>query len=112
VGTRRSLRWLAGYGAGGNPGVAAAISHISFAIGYIERSYAKGPVLAYAAIRTEPATRLVGVTAGLGVPRTLTWNGSRRTAPEMPTGVATAETAKAAARAAASVQPVPGTWPQ
>jgi hypothetical protein len=30
---------------------------------------------------------LVGVTAGLGVPRTLTWNGSNKTAPEMPAGV-------------------------
>jgi len=32
-------------------------------------------------------SRLVGVTDGLGVPRTLTWNGSSRTAPEMPAGV-------------------------
>jgi hypothetical protein len=28
----------------------------------------------------------VGVTAGLGVPTTLTWNGSNSTAPETPTG--------------------------
>ena len=35
-------------------------------------------------------SRLVGVTAGLGVPSTLTWNGSSRTAPEMPAGVASA----------------------
>jgi hypothetical protein len=35
-------------------------------------------------------SRLVGVTAGLGVPSTLTWNGSSRTAPEMPAGVAIA----------------------
>jgi hypothetical protein len=34
------------------------------------------------------------VTAGLGVPSTLTWKGSS-TAPEMPAGVATAEMAKA-----------------
>ena len=33
-------------------------------------------------------SRLVGVTAGLGVPRTLTWNGSSSTAPEIPAGVA------------------------
>jgi hypothetical protein len=31
---------------------------------------------------------LVGVTAGLGVPSTLTWNGSSSTAPEIPAGVA------------------------
>ena len=38
------------------------------------------------------------MTAGLGVPSTLTWNGSSRTAPEMPAGVAMAETTKAAAQ--------------
>jgi len=32
-------------------------------------------------------SRLVGVTDGLGVPSTLTWNGSSSTAPEMPAGV-------------------------
>jgi hypothetical protein len=35
---------------------------------------------------------LVGVTAGLGVPSTLTWNGSSNTAPEIPAGVATTAT--------------------
>jgi hypothetical protein len=37
-------------------------------------------------------SRFVGVTAGLGVRSTLTWNGSRRTAPEIPAGVATTAT--------------------
>src|ERR1017187_7708301 len=50
-------------------------------------------------------SRLVGVTAGLGVPRTLTWNGSSSTAPEIPAGVASTAIAKAAARATSSAQP-------
>jgi hypothetical protein len=54
-------------------------------------------------------SRLVGVTDGLGLPRTLTWNGSRSTAPEMPAGVVTTEIAYAATRATASVQPVSAT---
>jgi len=49
------------------------------------------------------------VTAGLGVPRTLTWKGSSRTAPEIPAGVATPAIAKDAAKATTSVQPVPST---
>ena len=39
------------------------------------------------------------MTAGLGVPRTETWNGSNSTAPETPAGLATAETTSAAANA-------------
>ncbi len=39
------------------------------------------------------------MTDGLGVPRTDTWNGSNSTAPDTPAGVATVETAKAAAKA-------------
>jgi hypothetical protein len=31
-------------------------------------------------------SRFVGVTAGLGTPRALNWTGSRKTAPETPTG--------------------------
>jgi hypothetical protein len=49
------------------------------------------------------------VTAGLGVPTTLTWNGRSKTAPEIPAGVATTAMANAAARATTSVQPVPST---
>ena len=63
-------------------------------------------------VETTLYSRLVGVTAGLGVPSTLTWNGSSRTAPEIPAGVATAETMKAAARATASVHPAPSTQPR
>jgi hypothetical protein len=54
---------------------------------------------------------LVGVTAGLGVPSTLTWKGSSSTAPETPAGVATTAMAYATARAAISVQPVPSIRP-
>ena len=56
--------------------------------------------------------RFVGVTAGLGVPRTLTWNGSRSTAPEIPAGVATTAITYAAASATASRQPGPSTQPR
>ena len=34
-------------------------------------------------------SRFVGVTAGLGTPRTSSWTGSRNTAPETPTGAVT-----------------------
>ena len=57
-------------------------------------------------------SRLVGVTDGLGVPSTVTWNGSRSTAPEIPAGVVTTAIRYAAARATTSVQPVSGTEPQ
>jgi hypothetical protein len=57
---------------------------------------------------TDPAE----ATAGLGMPSTLTWNGSSRTAAEMPAGMAMAETVKAAVRATASVHPAQSTRPR
>ena len=45
------------------------------------------------------------MTAGLGVPSTLTWKGSSSTAPETPAGVVTAAIRNAAARAVISTQP-------
>src|ERR1035437_984861 len=39
VGTGKTLHWPVGVAAAGNPGVAQAVSHIPFSIGYIERSY-------------------------------------------------------------------------
>jgi hypothetical protein len=57
-------------------------------------------------------SRLVGVTAGLGVPSTLTWNGSSKTAPETPAGVASTAIAYAAARATISVHPAPSIRPR
>ena len=45
VGTGKTLNWAAGIGEEGNPGVADAVAHIPFSIGYIERSYSKGPAL-------------------------------------------------------------------
>jgi hypothetical protein len=50
------------------------------------------------------------VTAGLGVPRTLTWNGSS-TAPDTPPGVATATITSPAANAVASAHAPLITWP-
>jgi ABC-type phosphate transport system substrate-binding protein len=37
----------------GNPGVAEAVAHIPFSVGYIERSYSNGPTLFDAAIRNQ-----------------------------------------------------------
>ena len=53
VGTGRSLHWPTGYGARGNPGVAAAISRMPYSISYAERSYTTGTDLASAAIRNQ-----------------------------------------------------------
>ena len=53
VGTGRSLKWPVGYAADGNPGVAAAIDHIPFSIGYVERSYTTGTSLGAAAIANQ-----------------------------------------------------------
>ena len=54
-------------------------------------------------------SRFVGVTAGLGVPSTPTWNGNNSTAPDTPAGVATTAITNAAASATSSVQPAPST---
>jgi phosphate transport system substrate-binding protein len=53
VGTGRSLSWPAGYGANGNPGVAAAFARIPYSIGYVERSYTTGTALGVAAIQNK-----------------------------------------------------------
>ena len=60
-------------------------------------------------VATTLYSRLVGVTAGLGVPSTLTWNGSSKTAPEIPAGVASTAMPYAATSATTSVQPLPST---
>ncbi len=65
IGTGKVLHWPAGVGAKGNPGVANAISHIPFSIGYIERSYAKGPILAYAAIRNRAGNYVTPTTQSI-----------------------------------------------
>jgi phosphate transport system substrate-binding protein len=55
VGTGTTLHWPApdGEGVQGNAGVADAVAHIPYSIGYIERSYLQGPILAYATIRNQ-----------------------------------------------------------
>lgn len=65
VGTGKSLHWPTGTGADGNPGVANAVAHIPFSIGYIERSYSKGPILAYAAIRNQAGHYVIPSTASI-----------------------------------------------
>ena len=57
-------------------------------------------------------SKLVGVTAGLGVPSTLTWNGSSSTAPEIPAGVDSTAIPYAAATDTTSVHPAPSTRSQ
>ncbi|MGO9083135.1 MAG: phosphate ABC transporter substrate-binding protein PstS, partial [Streptosporangiaceae bacterium] len=70
AGTGKTLHWPAGIGAKGNPGVASSVAHIPFSIGYVERSYSKGPILAYAQIRnqaghfTTPAATAIAAAAG------------------------------------------------
>jgi phosphate transport system substrate-binding protein len=51
LGASTTIRWLVGLGAKGNPGVATAIARTPFSIGYIERSYSRGPRLNFAAVR-------------------------------------------------------------
>ena len=53
VGTGRSLHWPVGYAADGNSGVAAAIDHTPYSIGYVERSYTTGTNLGSAAIQNQ-----------------------------------------------------------
>ncbi len=65
VGTGKSLHWPAGVGAEGNPGVANAVAHIAYSIGYIERSYSKGPILSYAAIRNQAGNYVIPSTASI-----------------------------------------------
>jgi phosphate transport system substrate-binding protein len=69
LGASTKIRWPVGLGAKGNPGVATAISRTSFSIGYVERSYSRGPRLAFAAVRnqagdfTTPTTTAVAADA-------------------------------------------------
>ncbi len=65
VGTGKTLHWPVGTGADGNPGVASAVAHIPFSIGYVERSYSKGPVLAYAAIRNRAGNYTIPSNASI-----------------------------------------------
>ena len=65
VGTGKTLHWPAGIGELGNPGVADAVAHIPFAIGYTERSYAKGPTLLDAAIRNQAGNYVTPTAAAI-----------------------------------------------
>lgn len=76
VGTGRSLHWPTGYAAGGNPGVAAAISRIPYSIGYVERSYTTGTALGATAIANQagdyvtPTSGAIAADASAGPPIT------------------------------------------
>src|ERR687889_1942236 len=52
--------------------------------------------------------RFVGLTAGLVKPKTLTWKGSSRNAPDTPAGVVRAETKKATSRGTSGLTSMPG----
>ncbi len=65
VGTGKTLHWPVGIGAKGNPGVAQTVAHTPFSIGYIERSYSKGPILNYAAIRNQAGNYTIPSTASI-----------------------------------------------
>jgi hypothetical protein len=55
---------------------------------------------------------LVGLTARLSKPSTLTWKGSSRNAPDTPAGAVSAETAKAANKGISGLTSTPetGKW--
>jgi phosphate transport system substrate-binding protein len=69
-GASTTISWPVGTGAKGNAGVAATVARTPFSIGYVERSYSRGPVLNFAAIRnragnfTTPTTTSVAADAG------------------------------------------------
>jgi len=65
VGTGKALHWPVGIGAKGNPGVAQTVAHTPFSIGYVERSYSKGPILNYAAIRNQAGNYTIPSTASI-----------------------------------------------
>ena len=67
VGTAKTVNWPArdGEGAPGNPGVADAVAHIPFAIGYVESAYSHGPSLLDAAIRNQAGNYLTPTPASI-----------------------------------------------
>ena len=65
VGTGRSLKWRAGYAAAGNPGVIAAVNHISYSIGYVERSYTAGTSVNSAAIANQAGNYVTPTSAAI-----------------------------------------------
>jgi phosphate transport system substrate-binding protein len=65
VGTGRSLHWPVGYGTDGNGGVAAAIEHIPYSIGYAETSYTRGTALGYAAIANRDGNYVTPIPAAI-----------------------------------------------
>jgi phosphate transport system substrate-binding protein len=65
VGTGRSLHWPTGYAGAGNAGVAKAISHIPYSIGYVERSYTTGTSLGAAAIQNRAGNYVTPTEAAI-----------------------------------------------
>lgn len=65
VGTGTTLHWPTGVGAEGNAGVTQTVTDTPYSIGYIERSYAKGPLLPYAAIQNQAGRYTTPTTASI-----------------------------------------------
>ncbi len=65
VGTGKTLHWPVGLGGNGNAGVANLVTHTPFSIGYTERSYSKGPILEFAAIRNQAGNYTIPSTASI-----------------------------------------------
>jgi phosphate transport system substrate-binding protein len=67
VGTGKTVNWPArdGEGTPGNPGVADAVSHTPFAIGYVESAYSHGPSLLDAAIRNQAGQYITPTPAAI-----------------------------------------------
>ena len=56
VGTGKTLTWPTGEGAEGNGGVATAVNHTPFSIGYMEQAYSQGLLLHSPPSATRPGT--------------------------------------------------------
>jgi phosphate transport system substrate-binding protein len=65
VGTGRSLHWPAGTGAAGNAGVAAAVEHTPYSIGYVETSYTNGTASGYADIANRDGNYTTPIPASI-----------------------------------------------
>jgi phosphate transport system substrate-binding protein len=63
VGTGKTLHWPAGEGAEGNGGVGTTVYSTPWSIGYVERTYAHGSLLSFAAIRNRAGHYVIPTAA-------------------------------------------------
>ncbi len=62
VGTGKTLHWPVGEGAEGNGGVGTTVYSTPWSIGYVERTYAHGSLLSFAAIRNRAGHDVIPTT--------------------------------------------------